>query len=88
MDKTQEVRTDSVANFAKSAMLTAFQVTEEQIPKAMALGGKFAGYAPHFKGRTMPEESIKDMLLVINKASVKDGYGGSFISHKGNKQWL
>ncbi|CAG9956786.1 unnamed protein product [Clonostachys rosea f. rosea IK726] len=63
-------------------------ITEEQIPKAMALGGKFAGYAPHFKGRTMPEESIKDMLLVINKASVKDGYGGSFISHKGNKQWL
>ncbi|VUC25865.1 unnamed protein product [Clonostachys rosea] len=72
----------------QNAMLTTVKVTEEQIPKAMALGGKFARYAPHFKGRTMPEESIKDMLSVIDKASVKDGYGGSFISHKGTKQWL
>lgn len=88
MDRTQEVGANSVENLVESAMLTAMIVTEEKIPKAMALGGKFAGYAPHFKGRTMPEESIKDMLSVIDKAGVKDGYGGSFISHKGNKQWL
>ncbi|KAH8693986.1 short-chain dehydrogenase [Talaromyces proteolyticus] len=63
-------------------------LTEEQIKIAMALGEKFARYAPHFRGRTTPEESVKDMMSVINAASLESGHGGCFISQHGNKKWL
>jgi hypothetical protein len=49
---------------------------------------KFASYAPHFTGPITPEDSVKHILSVINKASIEAGDGGSFISHYGNKQWL
>lgn len=52
------------------------------------MGKKFATYAPDFKGMSTPEESIQAMLSVIDKASVETGFGGGFVSHKGNKQWL
>ncbi|KAI1771482.1 NAD(P)-binding protein [Hypoxylon cercidicola] len=48
----------------------------------------FATYAPHWKGPIAPEESVRLMRDVINKASVKGGDGGSFVSHYGNKQFL
>jgi hypothetical protein len=55
----------------------------------MRLGAKFASYAPNFKGRATPEESIRDILSVINASSLKDGYGGAFVSHLGKGQpWL
>lgn len=63
-------------------------VTEEEIQKVMAQGAKFTEYAPHFQGPVQPEESVNDVLKVIEKASLVDGYGGAFISHLGNKQWL
>jgi len=69
-------------------MLTLAEVTEDQIKNAVALGAKFARYAPHFRGRTTPEESVKDMMSVIEGASLASGHGGCFISHHGNKQWL
>ena len=62
--------------------------TKEQLKVVQAMGGKFMEYAPHFKGPIAPEESIKAMLAVIEKASVDKGDGGTFISHLGNKQWL
>ena len=49
---------------------------------------KFGAYAPHFKGPMSAEESVKAVLGVVEKASLEDGYGGAFISHLGNKQWL
>ena len=49
---------------------------------------KFAAYAPHFKGPITAEESVKAMMVVVERASVKGGDGGAFISHLGNKQWL
>ena len=55
---------------------------------AMALGEKFARYAPHFKGRTTPDESVKDMMKVIDEATLNKGYGGKFLSQYGNQQWL
>jgi hypothetical protein len=49
---------------------------------------KFAAYAPHFKGPMSAEDSVKAVLGVVEKASLEGGYGGAFISHLGNKQWL
>jgi hypothetical protein len=50
--------------------------------------GTFAEYAPHFKGPSAPEPAVKDVISVMNKASVENGDGGSFVSHYGNQQWL
>lgn len=49
---------------------------------------KFADYAPHFTGPLTPTESVNHVMSVINKASVENGDGGSYVSHFGNKQWL
>ena len=73
---------------AWASWLIPVTVTEEQMKNAMALGAKFARYAPHFRGRTTPEQSVKEMMDVINRASLETGYGGSFVSQFGNKQWL
>lgn len=62
--------------------------TEEQKKGAMVMMAKFADYAPHFTGPSTPESSVKNVMAVINKASVEGGDGGSFVSHFGNKQWL
>jgi hypothetical protein len=49
---------------------------------------KFAAYAPHFKGPTSADESVKAVMGIAQKASVEGGDGGAFLSHLGNKQWL
>ncbi|KAF2165416.1 hypothetical protein M409DRAFT_67247 [Zasmidium cellare ATCC 36951] len=61
--------------------------SQEEIEGGKAMAAQFAEYAPHFKGPITPEESVKYQLQVIDKATV-DTYGGSFVSHFGNKQWL
>lgn len=62
-------------------------VSEEQAKGAIAMGAKFAEYAPHFKGPITPEESVKKLIPIIENASAEKD-GGSFVSHFGNKQWL
>lgn len=62
--------------------------TPEQGARATALMGKFAEYAPHFKGPITAEESIRLVLSVVYKSSLADGLGGGFVSQFGNKQWL
>ncbi|KAI9036248.1 NAD(P)-binding protein [Aspergillus affinis] len=64
------------------------KATEEQKPALQRMLASFQAFAPYFKGPASPEESVKDVLSVINNASVERGYGGSFISHFGNKQWI
>ncbi|KAH8886523.1 NAD(P)-binding protein [Thozetella sp. PMI_491] len=64
------------------------RASDEEKQKFMELGAKFHAYAPHFTGPMSPEESVKQVLSVVGKASIEDGYGGAFISHLGNKQWL
>jgi hypothetical protein len=44
--------------------------------------GRMAAYAPHFTGATPVIRSTWE------KVSIDDGFGGSFISHFGNKQWV
>ncbi|KAL6399272.1 putative oxidoreductase-like protein [Ilyonectria robusta] len=62
--------------------------TEDQIKGGQQMMAQFAEYAPHFKGPTTAESSVKNVLSVINQKSVEAGDGGSFVSHFGNKQWL
>ncbi len=52
------------------------------------LAGKFAAYAPHFTAPATPQESVNDMLKLFERSSIKNGNGGTFVSHFGNKQWL
>ena len=42
--------------------------------------------APDFKGPLTPEESVTAVLKVFNNATIDDS--GSFVSHKGNKEWV
>ncbi|KAF1816828.1 NAD(P)-binding protein [Eremomyces bilateralis CBS 781.70] len=62
--------------------------TEEQKQGAAIMLARFRDYAPHFTGPITPTESVNHVMSVINKASVENGDGGSFVSHFGNKQWL
>lgn len=62
--------------------------TEEMKQGAAVMVAKFAKYAPHFKGPITPTESVNHVMAVVEKASVENGDGGSFVSHFGNKQWL
>jgi hypothetical protein len=65
----------------------AVQPTEEEIKGRQAMGSKFKEYAPHFNGPITPEDSVRMQFRVIDKATVQT-YGGEFVSHFGNKQWL
>ena len=58
------------------------------MPKAMALMSKFRDYAPEFTGPSSPEESVADMMHVINNSTISTGNSGAFISHLGSKRWL
>jgi len=64
--------------------------TKAPTPEMMELfDNMIAGFkkaVPTFEGPITPEESVKLMLSLIGKSSVKDT--GIFISHKGNKEWL
>ncbi len=62
--------------------------TDAGLEGVMDMMRKFSEYAPSFKGPISPEESVEKVLAVINKASVANGDGGSFVSHFGNKQWI
>ncbi|KAJ5200192.1 hypothetical protein N7491_009008 [Penicillium cf. griseofulvum] len=62
--------------------------TEEQQKGLAGMLGAFARYAPDFKGPSPPEAAVKDVISVMEKASVEGGDGGSFVSHFGNQQWL
>ncbi|KAJ9215553.1 hypothetical protein DTO166G4_2923 [Paecilomyces variotii] len=64
------------------------EVSQEEKEGFDGLAAKFAAYAPDFKRPLTPEESVKAVLSVVEKASVQGGYGGQFISHLGTKKWL
>jgi hypothetical protein len=56
--------------------------------KLMVQGEKFKAYAPHFEGPASPDEAAKDVLSVVEKATLRNGNAGAYVSHFGNKQWL
>lgn len=63
-------------------------MTEKELQAFGKISATFQKYAPHFKGPMTPEESVKLVISVYEKASVENGDGGSFVSHLGTKQWL
>lgn len=54
----------------------------------MEIGGQFMKYAPGFKGGVPPSLPVSNILSLMERANVADGYGGAFISHNGTQQWL
>lgn len=54
----------------------------------MGFMGALGTYAPNFKGPITPEDSVQQVRAIWEKASIDGGYGGAFISHLGNKQWV
>jgi hypothetical protein len=62
--------------------------TEEEGELAMAMFGKFKEYSPTFQGPTKPEDTVKSVMALVNKATVDSGYAGVFISHKEGKPYL
>ncbi|RYP14214.1 hypothetical protein DL765_006534 [Monosporascus sp. GIB2] len=63
-------------------------ITQEQLQRLGGMMQKFKLFAPDFKGPTTPELAVKDVISVWKRASVENGDGGTFVSHKGNKEWL
>lgn len=61
---------------------------EEEGKLAMAMFGKFKDYSPTFQGPAKPEDSVKSVLALVNKATVDGGYAGIFISHTEKKPYL
>lgn len=45
-------------------------------------------YAPDWKGPITPEESVRDIQSTFERITIEDGFGGAFISHRGDKKWV
>ncbi|KAK8025038.1 hypothetical protein PG990_002861 [Apiospora arundinis] len=63
-------------------------VTPQQAAGLGRMMKSFKEYAPHFENAAQPAEAIRDVINVWEKASIENGDGGAFLSHKGTKQWL
>ncbi|PKY06703.1 putative short chain dehydrogenase [Aspergillus campestris IBT 28561] len=63
-------------------------VTPEEAQGMTGFVGNLLAYAPHFKGPITPEESVRHIRSTWEKASIEGGFGGAFVSHLGNKQWV
>lgn len=62
--------------------------SEAELEGIKAMFAQFQQYAPDFTGPITPKQSVEMVMRVIEEKSVEAGDGGTFISHKGNKQWL
>ncbi|KZL84600.1 short-chain dehydrogenase [Colletotrichum incanum] len=62
-------------------------LNQHQLEGTMRMAAMVNEYAPDFK-LSAPEESVKDIMKVINESTLENGRGGAFISHLGNKRWL
>ncbi|KAG8162218.1 hypothetical protein KVR01_007983 [Diaporthe batatas] len=63
-------------------------ITPEQQQGLMGFMGKVAAYSPDFKGPITPEQSVKQVRATWEKASIDTGFGGAFVSHHGDKNWI
>ncbi|RAL10651.1 NAD(P)-binding protein [Aspergillus homomorphus CBS 101889] len=60
---------------------------EDEAEGRQKMVARLKAYAPHFSGPMTMEESVRMQLEVIENATVET-YGGAFVSHLGNQQWL
>jgi short-subunit dehydrogenase involved in D-alanine esterification of teichoic acids len=61
--------------------------TPEQMMKMGKLFEKFVQYNPDFKMNT-PEPAVRDIITLINRITIEDGFGGAFVSEKGDQKWI
>ncbi|KAM5444831.1 hypothetical protein MferCBS31731_000286 [Microsporum ferrugineum] len=61
--------------------------TPEAVKGRQSMTTRILEMAPHFKGAVSPEESVRQQLDVIDKATV-EAFGGAFVSQFGNRTWL
>lgn len=47
----------------------------------------FKKYNPAFTGPITPQQSVENVMKLAARATIED-YGGSFVSHHGDKNWL
>ncbi|KAI2616794.1 NAD(P)-binding protein [Hypoxylon sp. NC1633] len=66
----------------------ASKYSEKEVKVMQDMFRKFSQYQPRFKAPLTPEQSVKYVMDVVNRASIETGYGGAAVSHYGNQQWL
>lgn len=87
--QNNEGKYNSTPSYISTGVNISSAATPEQLGRFGALFGRVVTqYAPTFKGMITPQESVSSMRRVIESVGVEQGYGGDFISHFGNKQWL
>ncbi|KAJ4380187.1 hypothetical protein N0V86_004496 [Didymella sp. IMI 355093] len=63
-------------------------VTPEQLQGLKGFMEAMSKYAPNFKGFTPVDEAGRVNIATWKRISIQEGYGGAFVSHLGNKQWV
>ncbi|KAK8127545.1 hypothetical protein PG984_008653 [Apiospora sp. TS-2023a] len=63
-------------------------ITPEQGQSLMKFMGTVATYAPDFKGPSSPEDAVRQVKATWEKATIDSGFGGAFVSHHGDKNWI
>jgi hypothetical protein len=63
-------------------------VTPEQLQAVSGFIAKLSEYATDFKGPVPVDQAIRQLRSIFDMVSIEGGYGGAFISHFGNKQWV
>jgi hypothetical protein len=49
--------------------------------------GNLFKHAPDFKGPITPEESVRFVTALWERATIEE-FGGAFVSHLGNQKWV
>lgn len=63
-------------------------LTPEQFQGLSGFFGAIAKYAPDFNGPAKVDDAARVNIALWKRVSIEDGYGGAFVSHFGNKQWV
>ncbi|KAK7941299.1 uncharacterized protein PG986_013686 [Apiospora aurea] len=63
-------------------------ITPEQGQSLMKFMGTASTYAPGFKGPSSPEDAVRQVKATWEKATIESGFGGAFVSHHGDKNWI
>jgi hypothetical protein len=48
----------------------------------------FQKYDGPIMANKLPAEAAKGVLALVQRSSLENGYGGSFLSHNGTQRWL
>jgi hypothetical protein len=77
-----------LVNSEGTLLADIFIENEEEGKLAIAMLAIFKQYSPTFEGPSKPEDSVRSVLALIDKAIIDGGYAGIFISHTESKPYL